>query len=31
MPSISSKDVEFVQGMIMHHAQAVEMVALDGI
>lgn len=30
LPSISSKDVEFMQGMIMHHAQAVEMVALMG-
>ena len=24
----SAKDIEFMQGMIMHHAQAVEMVAL---
>lgn len=30
-PPLSKKDVEFMQGMIMHHAQAVEMVALmDG-
>ena len=28
MPPASAKDVEFMQGMIMHHAQAVEMVAL---
>ncbi len=28
LPAISKKDVEFMQGMIMHHAQAVEMVAL---
>ena len=28
LPPISSKDVEFMQGMIMHHAQAVEMTAL---
>ncbi len=28
LPPISPKDVEFMQGMIMHHAQAVEMVAL---
>ncbi len=28
LPPRSSKDVEFMQGMIMHHAQAVEMVAL---
>lgn len=28
LPPISLKDVEFMQGMIMHHAQAVEMVAL---
>src|SRR5258708_33709727 len=28
LPSRSAKDVEFMQGMIMHHAQAVEMVAL---
>jgi len=28
LPSLSAKDVEFMQGMIMHHAQAVEMVAL---
>ncbi|HMM81159.1 MAG TPA: DUF305 domain-containing protein [Pyrinomonadaceae bacterium] len=27
-PPISKKDVEFMQGMIHHHAQAVEMVAL---
>lgn len=25
LPSLSRKDVEFMQGMIMHHAQAVEM------
>lgn len=28
LPPISAKDVEFMQGMIVHHAQAVEMVAL---
>lgn len=28
LPPISAKDVEFMQGMIMHHGQAVEMVAL---
>lgn len=28
LPPISQKDVEFMQGMIMHHAQAVEMSAL---
>lgn len=28
LPAISAKDVEFMQGMIMHHAQAVEMTAL---
>ena len=28
LPPISAKDVEFMQGMIMHHAQAVEMTAL---
>lgn len=28
MPAISPKDVEFMQGMIMHHAQAVEMAAM---
>ena len=28
MPPRSVKDVEFMQGMIMHHAQAVEMTAL---
>jgi uncharacterized protein (DUF305 family) len=28
LPPRSPKDVEFVQGMIMHHAQAVEMTAL---
>ena len=28
MPPRSQKDVEFMQGMIMHHAQAVEMTAL---
>lgn len=27
LPPVSPKDVEFMQGMIMHHAQAVEMVA----
>jgi len=31
LPPSSAKDVEFMQGMIMHHAQAVEMTALDGI
>ncbi|MGE3465639.1 MAG: DUF305 domain-containing protein [Pyrinomonadaceae bacterium] len=31
LPPLAQKDVEFMQGMIMHHAQAVEMVALmDG-
>ncbi len=28
LPPISAKDIEFMQGMIMHHAQAVEMTAL---
>lgn len=28
LPATSPKDVEFMQGMIMHHAQAVEMTAL---
>ena len=28
LPPISAKDVEFMQGMIMHHGQAVEMTAL---
>ena len=28
LPAVSRKDVEFMQGMIMHHAQAVEMTAL---
>jgi uncharacterized protein (DUF305 family) len=28
MPALSPKDVEFMQGMIMHHEQAVEMTAL---
>jgi uncharacterized protein (DUF305 family) len=28
LPPTSRKDVEFMQGMIMHHAQAVEMIAL---
>jgi uncharacterized protein (DUF305 family) len=28
LPPRSSKDIEFMQGMIMHHAQAVEMTAL---
>ncbi len=28
LPPFSPKDVEFMQGMIMHHAQAVEMTAL---
>lgn len=28
LPPRSAKDVEFMQGMIVHHAQAVEMVAL---
>ncbi len=28
LPPYSAKDVEFMQGMIMHHAQAVEMTAL---
>ena len=30
LPPGSAKDVEFMQGMIMHHAQAAEMVALIG-
>lgn len=31
LPPLAKKDIEFMQGMIMHHAQAVEMVALmDG-
>lgn len=28
LPPLSKKDVDFMQGMIMHHAQAVEMTAL---
>src|SRR5204863_3898855 len=28
LPPSSPKDIEFMQGMIMHHAQAVEMTAL---
>jgi uncharacterized protein (DUF305 family) len=28
LPPLSAKDVEFMRGMIMHHAQAVEMTAL---
>lgn len=28
LPAVARKDVEFMQGMIMHHAQAVEMTAL---
>jgi uncharacterized protein (DUF305 family) len=28
LPPLSHKDIEFMQGMIMHHAQAVEMVEL---
>lgn len=28
LPPLSSKDIEFMQGMIMHHGQAVEMTAL---
>ena len=28
IPAVSAKDVEFMQGMIMHHGQAVEMVEL---
>src|SRR5438093_12571793 len=28
LPPSSAKDVQFMQGMIMHHAQAVEMTAL---
>src|SRR5690242_8364519 len=28
LPPLSQKDVQFMQGMIMHHAQAVEMTAL---
>lgn len=30
LPAISQKDIEFMQGMIMHHAQAVEMTDLIG-
>src|ERR1043166_5310977 len=30
LPPRSPKDVEFMQGMIMHHAQAVERTALTG-
>jgi len=30
LPPLSRADVEFMQGMIMHHAQAVEMTALIG-
>ncbi len=30
LPPVSPKDIEFMQGMIMHHSQAVEMVALFG-
>ena len=30
LPPLSAKDVEFMQGMIHHHAQAVEMTALIG-
>src|SRR5205814_4582589 len=30
LPPASPKDIEFMQGMIMHHAQAVEMTALIG-
>lgn len=30
LPPRSQKDIEFMQGMIMHHAQAVEMTALIG-
>lgn len=28
LPAVSRKDIEFMQGMIMHHAQAVEMTAM---
>jgi uncharacterized protein (DUF305 family) len=28
LPPLAAKDIEFMQGMIMHHAQAVEMTAL---
>ena len=28
LPPISTKDIEFIKGMIMHHSQAVEMTAL---
>src|SRR5215203_3792176 len=28
LPPLSAKDVEFMQGMVTHHAQAVEMTAL---
>jgi uncharacterized protein (DUF305 family) len=28
LPPLSQADVEFMQGMIMHHAQAIEMTAL---
>src|SRR5687767_6092750 len=27
LPPLSAKDIEFMRGMIMHHAQAVEMTA----
>lgn len=30
LPQLAEMDVEFMQGMIMHHAQAVEMTALIG-
>jgi uncharacterized protein (DUF305 family) len=30
LPPVARKDVEFMQGMIMHHAQAVEMTSLIG-
>ncbi|HBE83458.1 MAG TPA: DUF305 domain-containing protein, partial [Blastocatellia bacterium] len=30
LPPRSQKDIEFMRGMIMHHAQAVEMTALIG-
>lgn len=30
LPPLSAKDIEFMQGMIMHHSQAVEMTALIG-
>jgi uncharacterized protein (DUF305 family) len=31
LPPASPADVQFMQGMIMHHAQAVEMTAVSGV